>query len=263
MSDVKKLHFKLCPSYQPVLDLSLDGIQESKSSSVSVDVFTVSFKGCRQVYPIRIIRPINKYKIDTQEQIKIIIQDIHESHCKINTAVGDNPKRSDFRCALCHSATVAYEYCEARAEYVTEKIKDISKKGHLAWPFSSTHGGPKRTRDKVIEIIEKIENNENISREEAKGFYGRSHFLDVEDFDFIQDLPAEYMHCGCLGVVKRMVELTYAVGENRTRNTKRKLSLVTIYNKLIVSVQSPREFNRRYRNLDFGVMKAQEFRNLI
>lgn len=96
-----------------------------------------------------------------------------------------------------------------------------------------------------------------------KGFWGTSHLLNQPNFHFINDIPAEYMHLGCLGCVKRMVELSFNVGENRSRITKRKLSDPSDYNKLIASILVSREFRRRIRNLDFGVFKAQEYRNMI
>ena len=262
MSDVKQHHRDSCPNYEPVLDLSLDGIQESKSSALSVDVYTVSFKNCKTVYPIRIIRPINKYKFNEQIQLKTVVADINQNHCKIKNAIMDNPKRSMARCALCSGASYACEYCESRAEYV--RILDFDKKlkGQIAWPFS-TFNGPKRTKEKIVDITQKIESKEITTKEEKKGFWGTSTFLNQDDFDFIENLPVEYMHSGCIGVVKRMVVLTFNVGEVRKRKTKRKLSDVSEFNKLISLIQSPHEWNRRCRHLDLGVMKAQEFRNLI
>ena len=148
------------------------------------------------------------------------------------------------------------------AVYIKDADSDKKNKGHLAWPFS-TSNGPLRTIEKIYEITQKLENNEPLTREEAKGFWGRSIFLDVEHFNFLSDLPAEYMHSACIGVGKRMVELTFNIGEVRKRNTNRKLSDISNFNKLISDVQVFREFSRRIRNLDFGVLKAQEFRNII
>ena len=71
------------------------------------------------------------------------------------------------------------------------------------------------------------------------------------------------MHSLCLGVTKRLLELTFNVGEKRYRRTTRKLSSRTDYNILINSCQVPREFSRRCRNLDLSVMKAQEYRNVV
>lgn len=262
MSDVIKQHMTACGCYQPVLDFSLDGVQECKSSSQSLDIYSVSFKNCKTVYPIKVLRPVNKFKIDNQNHLKNVIDDINLNGCKINAAIFDNLKRSVVRCALGHGASYACEYCESKAEFVYMTGADQGKRGQLAWPFS-TYGGPQRTQEKIIEITEKIRNGENLSREGAKGFYGTSHLLYQNDFHFINDIPAEYMHSGCIGVVKRLVELTFNVGETRTRVTKRKLSDVAEFNRLIMSAQVTYEFSRRLRHLDFGVFKAQEYRNLV
>lgn len=98
---------------------------------------------------------------------------------------------------------------------------------------------------------------------EKKGVVFRSPLLSLENFDFVMDAPAEYMHAVCIGVIKRTVELTFDVGENRTRVTKRKLSSASDFNKLMLITKLPGELSRRARELDFAVMKAAEFRNLL
>ena len=198
--------------------------------------------------------------MDQQSIIKSVIDDINSTECRLETAIGDNPVRSDLRCALCHSASYACEYCESKAVYLTEEGK---KKGKLTWPFS-TANGPKRTISKIIEITDEIKASKNIlNKDVCKGFWGTSHLLRQPHFHFIKCIPAEYMHSGCIGVVKRLVILTFNTGETRDRILKRKLSDVSEFNKLINLIQDPREFSRRLRNLDCGVMKAQEYRNLI
>lgn len=240
--------------------MSLDGIQESKSSSLSADVYSISFKNCRTVYPIRIIRCINKFKVDEQEQLRYVLDDIKDNECILENAIGDNPKRSGcFRCALSSSASYACEYCVSKAVYMRRE----GKKGYLTWPYS-TANGQERTIEEIIEITEKIkESSTPLSRDECKGFWGKSLLLEQENFNFISNVPAEYMHSGCLGVVKRMALLTFNTGEKRERTMKRKLSEPSQYNVQISSIQVPRECSRRLRNLDLGVMKAQEYRNII
>ena len=260
MKDVKDHHMRTCRNFDHTLDLSLDGIQECKSSSLSADVFTVSFHGCRTVYPLKIIRPINKFKLNQQVYLKQVIDDIIDNDCLISAAIGDSPKRSFFRCALGCGSSFGCEYCESRAEYIVFKNK-AGKKGHLAWPVS-TANGPPRTMEKIREITERLRNGEELTREECKGFWGTSHFLNLENFSFIDSIPTEYMHLGCIGVVKRVLELSFNVGSNRDRITKRKLSEASLYNKEIADVKVCREYSRRVRNLDFGVMKTQEFRNV-
>ena len=136
------------------------------------------------------------------------------------------------------------------------------KKSNIVWPQSSMNAEP-RTREAIKDIIEKIENGQELSIDEAKGITGRSLLFDLPSFDFIDDNPVDYLHGVCLGVVKRCVELTFKVGDARTRETKRKLSLPSQFNSQIHVIKVFHEFNRRIRNLDFSVYKGQEFRNLL
>ena len=105
--------------------------------------------------------------------------------------------------------------------------------------------------------------NSDLSPDEAKGILRRSLLLSVPGFDYVNDIPAEYMHSVCLCIVKKIVELCFNVGDKRFRVTKRKLSDPASFNKLMTQVKVPKEFSRRARELDFAVYKAQEFRNLL
>ena len=145
---------------------------------------------------------------------------------------------------------------------IDEKMKqNKTKKSHIVWPSSTSNGEP-RTVEKIREIVEKLENNE-ITKEEAQGIIGRSPLLSLPNFDMVRDTPAEYLHSGCLGVVKRLIELTFSVGDKRPTACKRKLYSPALFNKLMADIKVHREFSRRVRELDFSVMKGQEFRNII
>ena len=126
--------------------------------------------------------------------------------------------------------------------------------------------GNLRNLDNVTAIVEEIENNPAILKNDpnfCQGLKGKSLLLEQPHFHFIEDMPTEYMHLVCLGVVKRMLTLTFTVGENRERVTKRKLSSPKMYNDQIKEIQVFRECSRRCRSLDYGVMKAAEFRNAL
>lgn len=148
-----------------------------------------------------------------------------------------------------------------------DKENELQKAGRkqLCWP-SSTMDGNLRTIDNIKNITEEIERNPDILKSDpdfCKGIKGRSLFLNQPLFNMLTDMPCEYMHLLCLGVVRRMVELCFKVGENRDRITKRKLSDPNLFNELIKCIQLAREFSRRVRNLDFGTMKASEYRNIL
>ena len=294
---------------------------ESKSSVNSLDTYSLKFDKCRNIYPIALIKPCERFKYDVQEQLKRVVHDINDNEVTIDCAVLDNPKRSDVKCAKSASAKFGCEYCENCAvfcinhekksllmikkkyemqekkilneiedmqhrqenddiasnyvEHLRETLDTIKKekeaeikknsRKQLTWP-ASTMGGKLRTVDSIREICDEIERNPQIAKTDpdyCKGIKGKSILLDQPFFNIVTDCPCEYMHLVCLGTVKRMVELNFKVGENRPRNTKRKLTCPKLFNEKIKSVQVFRESSRRCRNLDFGVMKASEFRNIL
>ena len=314
MKDILALN--LCPTRSNEINLSLDGVQESRSTNISTDVYSMTFKNCKKVYPFKLIRPINKFKTDDRRHFQDVLEDININSLTINNLIGDKPKRCFFKDIMNQNSTYACEYCESPAIQVrnTQKIEDIQKKyalqketilsqieflttnpgtssnvgkiqslnkdlkkidvylkeelkkntiRHLCWPYSTANGNP-RIIDTINEIVNQIETSEGpLDRHDTKGITGKSLLLNIEGFDYICSVPVEYMHSVCLGVVKRFVELTFNVGQTRVRNTKRKLSDPKDFNRLIRNVQVPGELSRRCRNLDFAVLKASEFRNII
>ena len=309
MSDISAIHEATCPKGKgnKELQLSCDGVSESRSSTVSIDVYSLCFKKCRTIYPYKLIRPLNNNKIDSKKQLSDVLRDILANEYLIKQYIGDNPKRSDAKDCKCHSGWYACEYCFAKGikviltdhskardrllnqkllieekisecqnlpkspendskienlvslkEELAKGINSFQRKSNILWPFS-TMNSQNRSRQSILEIIHKIENEENISIDEAKGIKGRSLLLDIPDFNYIYDAPAEYLHSGCLGLIKRLVELTFDVGVNRKRITKRQLSQTSVFNKLMLQTKVPNESSRRARNLDFAVFKGQEF----
>ena len=113
MSDLIKIHSRNCPSSNEIVSaqLSLDGVSETKSSSTSLDVYTTSFNNCRIVYPIKILRPINKYPMKNEQYFGQVLNDLQSNEIILSDFIADNPKRSFARNALCHSARYACEYC--------------------------------------------------------------------------------------------------------------------------------------------------------
>lgn len=244
----------------PVVDISIDGVQESNSSNVSMDVYSIKFKNCRNIYPIKIIKPFNRFKYNEQEEIAKVVADLNENNVDIDTAVFDNLKRSVAKNVKSHAATHPCEYCECGAvSYMDENMN----RHKLTWPPSTMNGRP-RTLTAIRRIVNSIEtDNEPPSKNYLKGIKGRSVFLDQPNFDMILDMPTEYMHSVCLGLVKKMVELTYSLGKKRVTVTKKKRLDTKLFNDLICKVKVFRECSRRCRNLETSVYKALEYRNLI
>ena len=317
-----KIHYSICPEhekYEPVSQLSFDGVLESKSSVNSLDVFCLKFNHCRSVYPIKLIKTCDKFRYDEQDELRKVLSDINSNNVILDCCIFDNPKRSLMTCKKAHSAKHPCEYCEHPAvtyvvknknvtvaidkkyelreksiqkeiqnlkskndpafnetiiylqdslvKLIKEKEAEMQKNGRkqLRWP-ASTMNGELRIIGKIKDIVTEIKKNPDILKKDpdfCKGVKGESLLLNQPNYDMIEDTPCEYMHIVCLGVIKRLVELTFRVGENRERLTKRKLSCPKLFNEKIKHIQVTREFSRRCRNLDFSVLKASEYRNIL
>lgn len=210
---------------------------------------------------MKIIRPNNRFKYDEKSEFQDLVSNLNANQITIDTGVFDNPKRSFVKCAKTSAATYPCEYCEVPA---VRYKNDTMKKHKLTFPPQTMNGRP-RTITGIRRIVNSIEEgtHESFDKDYVKGIKGRSVLLDQPNFDFIVDLPSEYMHLVCLGNVKKMVEFTYKVGKNRNRITKRKRSDPKLFNDLISKVKVPFEFPRRVRNLDTSVFKALEYRNIL
>lgn len=95
------------------------------------------------------------------------------------------------------------------------------------------------------------------------GIIDRSPLLDFPGFDIIKDIPVDWMHGTCLGVVRMTFELTFDMGKNRKRKVPYKRVPVGNLNSQIIGIKWPTEFSRRSRVMDYSNWKAEEWRNLI
>ena len=290
-------HERRCQNFdgKREIDMSLDGVSESKSSTVSLDVYTTRFRNCRVIYPNRVVRPLGRFKVNNLEHLKHVLDDYEKNYCLLKKFIGDNPKRSFVKSTLSHSSNFPCEYCFAKgqraktthasdimkhestvikkqkAEYkrqiellkstegtstssddVDKQIELLnkiigeldtydfstanSKRSHIVWP-ASTRLAPVRSVDEIRNILERIESNESLTPDELKGVISRSLFFDIPNFDFVNDIPAEYMHSCCLGVTRRLLECTFSVGEQRTRITTRKLTSAFEFNKNMKNIK--------------------------
>ena len=311
VADIVSLHDSVCPQdHERKIQLSCDGISENKSTSTSIDIYSICFKNCKTIYPHKLVRPLGKSNVDHRKHLEDVLKDIQQYNLTITQYIGDNPKRSMAKECKCFSAWYPCEYCfgkgskielrnnsKARENLIKQQqliqeqivsyqekistpenelkiqqlqslykelqksINALKKKSNILWP-ASTMNAQHRSRQSILEIVEKLEKNEIHSIDDCKGIMGRSLLLDIPNFNFVYDSPAEYLHSNCLGVTKRLVELTFSVGKNRPRNTKRKLTSPKKFELLMMKIKVVKEFGRRARKLDFAVYKGQEFRNL-
>lgn len=270
-------------------------MSESKSTSISLDVYSARRSNCQVVYPYRIVRPLGKNsRGDQKKQLSIFLDDILKNTDEtIEQYIADNLKRATGRDCLNHASTWPCEYCyskgvrcpntaadcaqrnlillrekfealqndansEENLEMISKQLKKIekqlsaNKRSHIVWP-SSTFDGESRTTENMLEIVREIEARGKIPVEEAKGVVGRSPLFLIPNFDFVMNVPCEYLHSGCIGVVKKMIVLTFKVGETKKRVTKRKLTPPSLFNKFMREVNSGESLQEEYESLILGL----------
>lgn len=276
-------------------------MSESKSTLISIDVYSSKFPYCKSIFPHKLVRPLKRFPVDNILQLSNFLNDIVENNQKIDHFIADNLKRANCKNTLNHSSNFPCEYCFAKGvrfypkvtkqkntenslKSIRGKLKELKDKdidiahieneldktekkmykktSYTVWPSSTMHGEP-RTQEKIESIANRLDNGEDLTPEECMGVLGRSPLMDLDNFDIVLDCPTEYLHSSCLGVNKRLICLTFSVGENRQRVTTRKLSNPALFNALMQKIKVVREFSRRVRDLDFSVLKGQEFRNII
>ena len=121
------------------MDLGLDGVSETKSSCASLDVYSARFLECRTIYPLTIIKAIEKDSLNQNEVLQSVLNETTTSHC-LKTFIADNPKRSFIRQSLSHSAKYACEYCFSHGDPVKKFIRapESSELGTLENILSET-----------------------------------------------------------------------------------------------------------------------------
>ena len=89
MSDVLKCHENCCPAQKKdnSIKLSLDGVSESRSTNISLDVYSIKLNECQTVYPLRIIRPLCKLSVNQVEHFEKVLTDIDHNQCKLTHVI--------------------------------------------------------------------------------------------------------------------------------------------------------------------------------
>lgn len=87
--------------------LSNDGVNESKSTNASLNVYAVQFMGCRAVYPVRISKTEQGQEKPPQSHLlQGVIDDFKEAGIEIVHISADAPKRSEIRFVMVHQSNL-------------------------------------------------------------------------------------------------------------------------------------------------------------
>ena len=275
-------------------------MSESKSSSISLDVFSSQRRNSKVVYPYRIVRPLGKNSaINEKKQFELFLNDILENtECKIDHFVADNLKRASIKGCLCHSVAFPCEYCYSRGVpskksdnsmtqknliLLKKKIKALSDREESnAQAFDALEAQLKKTEKDLknpnrshLVWPASTRNGESRTHEnvlEIVNKIERQGPLTPEEAKGIKERSPLFKIPNFDIVRDSPAEYLHSVCLGTTKritiltfnvgDNKQNKCNASQFNKLMESVKSTREFSRRIRELDFSVMKAQKYRNL-
>ncbi len=256
LARVLDMHMELHPHVNDVVefDLSVDGVPESKSSGRSVDILSVRFVGCRSIYCMAILQPMQRgLGIGDEVTLEHFLHELSKTSLRLRRVIADAPKRASLQGLKQHSATFACPYCVARKENGVFPSRSI-------W-------NPLRTSDDLRAISRRIAEDDFGSEDEreeiCRGIKKVSPLASLLYLDLVRDVPAEPMHLIHLGVVRKMTNLSYSSGSGNAKQVDFKRASDSQLNEMLLRTKNLRRFARFTRRLDTGSYKAEEYRNVI
>jgi hypothetical protein len=250
------------------LVLSSDGVPISKSGGVagSLNVVCLRFRGCRQIYPLIVVRVKDKkYKLSPQELFGPVIQEIKDLGLTLEYLVADAPERAFARCQKNHSGYLSCDLCTAHGRKLKKKKTTTADNPDnistgIFFPNYVADRGEPREITRVLAVLENLETfkKEENAEELCCGYTGVSPFVQLPGFDIVQSIPVDIMHLVPLGVVKKLFQLCT---ENNKKIATKLAPVRQFVCKWIVQQRVPRCFTRRPRD-EFTHFKASEWRSL-
>jgi len=227
-----------------------DGLPLSKSSSSQLWPILGSVIGFKEVFVIGLYhsfsgkpKDVNTYFHDFLQESKLLVEEglIFNSKnytCRIKMFVADSPAKAFALCIKHHSGYSSCTKCYSEGEYVNHRIcfPDV--------------GSVLRTDTSFIE-----KHDDNYHR-------GETPLVNIPHFGHVTNVPLDYMHLVCLGVVKKLINLWFEGPLNvRIRSSVEKEISFKINE---IRSYIPIEFQRKPRPLnEYKHWKAVEFRTFL
>ncbi len=261
LKDVVTFHQQCHPmgTNDKIIDIAIDGVPETKSGGVSIDVFSLSFVGCKTVYPLAILRP-SRSGMSLSESIifEPFLRELSSCGLSVRLTVCDAPMRAKVLGMVGHSGKMPCQYCYAKA---------TTKGSHKFFPPASNSNCKLRTNRglrRAAKALQRVNQKQTGMRRRVtpsmSGVKKVSVLSAIRDIDLIHQVPAERMHLCDLGIVRKMARLSF---EGKVKyKMPYKPSNMKHLNRLLQRVRTPCECSRRARPMHLGYWKSEEWRNL-
>lgn len=259
------------------LVVGLDAVPEAASNKISIEVFHVAWRACpNNPLPLWVATSkINKKMIDIDSLVKDVASQAKELGVKVAFFVADAVERWKLLKLKGYNSPYMCPKCTLKGVRVGPDGKVIPPKKNPSPTKEPAGTSKKKKKSKRIigryvypPATFKMRTHADIVRcmnNHMLGFYGKSSLLNFEGADLSRFVPLDYMHLCCLGVTKKLIDLTIDGCANDVPRTKLKETRLssTFYSKAFVKFRVPSDFARRLKDLDLPRMKSEEFRNFM
>ncbi|XP_048002562.1 uncharacterized protein LOC125239113 [Leguminivora glycinivorella] len=157
---------------------------------------------------------------------------------RVSCIIADAPARAFIKCIKSHNSLHACEKCQQEGVYI----------GRTVWPYSSELS----LRTDIGFVNQEYEDHQILKS-----------ILTELDVGLVTQVPLDFMHLVCLGVVKKMIRCWIENGPKECKLNIRKIDEIS-RRLLLCHNHYPAEFSRRPRPLKlFKYWKATEFRAFV
>lgn len=229
---------------------NIDGLPLSKSSGSQLWPILGSVMGFKEVFVIGLYHSffskpenVNVYLHDFVQESQLLVEDgfmfkSKNYSCSIKMFVADTPAKAFTLCIKHHSGYSSCTKCCTEGEYVERRV---------CFPDMDSLS---RTDASFAEMTD------------YDYHHGITPLLNIPGFGPVTNVPIDYMHLVCLGVVKKLINLWFHGPMNvRLRSSQEKEISVNIDK---IKLYVPIEFQRKPRSLnEYKFWKAVEFRSFL
>lgn len=233
------------------LTLNIDGLPLFKSSPYSFWPILASFASCAEIFIIGVYYGESKPQSVT-EYLQLFVE---EYNMLSNNGLSYNTK--PFKIMIKNIV------CDAPAKSYILNVKGHS--GYSSCTKCKIEGIYKERRVCFPEIkVNTLRTDEGFRRKEDDDFHlpGFSPLITITEMNVIKDVPYDYMHLICLGVVKKLI-LLWQAGSLKYRLPHQKVELMS---QELIKLRkfTPVEFCRKPRSMKYvKYWKATEYRQFL
>ncbi|KYM94366.1 hypothetical protein ALC62_15008, partial [Cyphomyrmex costatus] len=231
------------------ISVNIDGLPLSKSSQQQLWPILGSIGESKQVFIIGIYygkqKPCNPndFLKEFIEETKLLCNNgiVIDKHiqCSINSIICDAPAKAFVLQIKGHTGYSSCTKCTTEGDFRCNKV---------CFPQINA---PLRT-----DLEFRLKNDED-------HHIGKSIIEEIPNFDLINNVPLDYMHLVCLGVMRRLLYL-WLFGNLKFRLENRKCQIISSNLENVLKIHVPFEFVRKPRSLNLvKLWKATEYRQLL